>query len=75
LHIQSSTLLYNLLYLIADLIVTGHEAVAQRGVHVVTKVVAGVLGIVVTARRSHAGQTERRARKRVNDNRHAYVVV
>jgi hypothetical protein len=60
-------LFYDLLYLVIDLIVIGHEAVAQKGVHVVTKVVAGVLGIVVTARRSRAGQTERRARKRVND--------
>jgi hypothetical protein len=61
------------MYLVTDLIVIGHEVVAQKGVHVVTKAVAGVLGTVVTARRSHAGQTERRARKRVNNTIHVLI--
>jgi hypothetical protein len=56
-----------------DLIVIGLEVVVQKGVHVVIKAVAGVLGIVVTAKRSHVGQTEKRARKRVNDNGHALM--
>lgn len=56
-----------LLYLVTDLIVIVHEVVAQKGVHAVIKAVAGVLGTVVTARRNHVGQTERRARRRVND--------
>jgi hypothetical protein len=54
-------------YLVTDLIVIVHEVVAQKGVHAVIKAVAGVLGTVVTARRSRVGQTERRARRRVND--------
>jgi hypothetical protein len=56
-----------LLYLVTDLIVIVHEVVAQKGVHAVIKAVVGVLGTVVTARRSRVDQTERRARRRVND--------
>jgi hypothetical protein len=56
-----------LLYVVTDLIVIAHEVAAQKGVHAVIKAVAGVLGTVVTARKSHVDQTERRARRRVND--------
>jgi hypothetical protein len=56
-----------LLYVVTDLIVIVHEVVAQKGVHAVIKVVAGVLGTVVIARRSRVGQIERRARRRVNN--------
>jgi hypothetical protein len=53
--------------LVTDLIAIVHEVVAQKGVHAVIKAVAGVLGTVVTVRRNHVGQIERRARRRVND--------
>jgi hypothetical protein len=56
-----------------DHIVIGLEVVVQKGVRVVTKAEAGVLGIVVTAKRSHVGQIEKRARKRVNDNGHVLI--
>jgi hypothetical protein len=59
--------------LLIDLIVIGLEVVVQKGVRAVTRAVAGVLDIVVTAKRSHVGQIEKRARKRVNDNGHVLI--